>query len=125
VIDVSSGILDLLLKSLKTHCRNLQNSKKKLEDLKTSLKELKKESVENKNKIKLVEFLIENTRNEIKSIGSHLETDGKGLKMVIVDLDGYHLTPKQKEYWIKFNKQVMAKWDMSAKDWTCKILMDF
>jgi predicted nucleic acid-binding Zn-ribbon protein len=122
---MSNETLERLLKSIKTDCEKLQNSKKELVKQKTSLKELKKDPIKNKMKIKSVENSIKKTEQDIRAAGLTLETDGKGLITSLIDLNSHDLTPSQKEYWSRFKNQVMAKWDMSAKDSACKILMDF
>lgn len=122
---MSNEALERMLNSIKADCENLKKSKEDLVEQKSSLKELKKDPIKNKSKIKSAENSIKKTEQDIRAAGLHLETNGKGLKISLVDLNSHDLTPKQKEYWDKFKKQVMAKWDMSAKDSTCKILMGF
>lgn len=122
---MSGEILKHYHESLKSDCNNLKKQKNELKELETKLVELEQAQERDENKISLAKFSIQNKKNEIEGTESQLEGDGKGMAAAMAGINGYELTDEEREFWRKFNEQVMSNFDMDAKCRTCDTLLDF
>jgi len=122
---MSGAILKHYHESLKSACNDLKTKKNELKELETKLAELEQAHERNENEISLTKFAIQHKKNDIEGTESKLENDGKGMAAAMAGINGYELTNEEREFWKKFNAEVMSDFDMDNKCRACEILLDF